>query len=61
MALRWLGIAQEQPVLFSKGSGPNGVLDQVIIDLNSAVFEIDAKQWPVGERVIDGLAKGAAR
>ena len=29
--------------------------------LDSAIFEIDTKQRPVGERVIDGLAKSAAR
>ena len=29
--------------------------------LDSAVFEIDTKQRPVGERVIDGLAKSASR
>ena len=60
-ALTGIGIAEKEPVLFSKSGRPNGVLDQIIINLNSAILEIDAKQRPVGERVIDGLAKSAAR
>ena len=39
----------------------NGVLNEIIIDFDSAIFEIDAKQKPVGERVVDGLPHGAAR
>ena len=60
-ALAGVGIAEKQPVLFSESGRPDGVFHQVIIDLDSAIFEIDAKQGPVGERVIDGLAKSAAR
>ena len=59
-ALAGIGIAEKQPVLFSESGRPNGVLDEIIIDLDSAIFEIDAKERPVGERVIDGLAKSAA-
>lgn len=59
-ALAGIGIAEEQPVLFSQSGRPNGVLDEIIVDLDSAIFEIDAKEGPVGERVIDGLAKSAA-
>lgn len=54
-------IAQEQPVLLSEGGGPNGVFLEVIVYLSSAVFEIDTQEWPVGKRVVDSLAKGAAR
>ena len=63
MALRWpgIGIAQEQPVLVSKSGRSNRVFHEVVVDLDSAIFEIDTKQRPVGERVIDGLAKSAAR
>ena len=58
MALRWpAGIAQEQPVLFPKSGGPNGVFHEIVVYLDSAIFEIDAKQRPVGERIIDGLAQ----
>jgi len=35
--------------------------NQVIVYLDSAILEIDAKQRPVEERVIDGLPHGAAR
>jgi hypothetical protein len=41
--LAGIGIAEKQPVLFSQSGRPNGVLDQVIIDLDSAILEIDAK------------------
>jgi hypothetical protein len=60
-ALAGIGIAQEQPVLLSKSGRPNGVFHEIVVYLDSAIFEIDAKQGPGGERVIDGLAKGAAR
>ena len=42
-ALAGIGIAQEQPVLFSKSGRPNGVFHEVIVYLDSAIFEIDAK------------------
>jgi hypothetical protein len=60
-ALAGIGIAQEQPVLFPKSGGPNAVFHEVAVYLDSAIFEIDTKQRPVGKRVIDGLAKSAAR
>ena len=42
-ALAGIGITEEPPVLFSKSGWPIGVFHEVIIDLNSAIFEIDAK------------------
>ena len=56
-----LGIAEEQPVLLSEGGRSNGVFHEVVVDLDSTIFEIDTQQRPIGERVIDGLAKSAAR
>jgi hypothetical protein len=56
-----IGIAQEQPVLFPKSGGPNGVFHEIVVYLDSAIFETDTKQGPVGQRIIDGLAKSAAR
>ena len=56
-AVTGIGIAQEQPVLFPKSGGPNGVFHEIVVYLDSAIFEIDAKQRPVGERIVDGLAK----
>jgi hypothetical protein len=60
-ALAGIGIAQEEPVLFPKSGRPNGVFHEIVVYLDSAIFEIDTKQRPVGERVIDGLAKSAGR
>ena len=59
-ALAGISIAQEQPVLFSKSGRPNAVFHEVVVYLDSAVFEIDTKQRPVGESVIDGLTKSPA-
>jgi hypothetical protein len=56
-----IGIAEEEPVFLSKRGGTNGVLDEIIADFDSTVFEKNAKQRPVGERVVDGLPHGAAR
>jgi hypothetical protein len=42
-ALAGIGIAEKQPILLSESGRPNGVFHQVIVDLNSAIFEIDAE------------------
>ena len=39
-ALAGIGIAEEQPVLFSKSGRPNGVFHKVIVYLHSAIFEM---------------------
>ncbi len=41
-ALPGFGFADEQPVLFADGGWPDGSLDGVVVDLDAAVFEIDA-------------------
>ena len=56
-----LSIAEEEPILFSNGSRSNGVFHEVVVELEATIFEIDTQQRPIGERVIDGLSKGAAR
>ena len=60
-ALAGLGLAEEEPVLFAQSGRPNGVFHEVVVDLETTIFEIDTQQRPVGERVIDRLAKSAAR
>ena len=60
-ALAGIGIAQEQPVLLTESGRPDGVFHEVVVYLDSAIFEINAKQRPIGESIIDGLAKIAAR
>ena len=42
-----LGFADEEPVLLSDSGGTNGVLDQVVVDLQAAFFEEEE------ERAID--------
>ena len=58
-ALAGLGFADEEPVLFAHGGGADGVLDGVVVDLDSAVFEIDGEHGPQGQRVVDGFAQVA--
>src|SRR5262245_19677780 len=54
-------MAEEEPMLSSDGGRSNGVLHEVVVELEATIFEIDTQQRPIGERVIDGLSKGAAR
>ena len=56
-----IGIAEEQPVLLSDGGRSNSVFRQIVVELDSTVFEIDTQQRPIGECVIDGLAESGAR
>ena len=46
-ALAGIGIAQEQPALLSKSVRPNGVFHEVVVDLDSAIFEIDTSKGQV--------------
>lgn len=53
------GLAHEEPVLFPKRGGSDGVFDAVVVDLHAAVSEIHGKRGPLGQRVVDGLAEEA--
>ncbi len=41
-ALFGFGLADEQPVFLADGSWPDGVFDGVVVDLDSAVFDLDS-------------------
>jgi hypothetical protein len=47
-------MSNEQPVLFSEGTGPNRIFDQVVVDLRQpdTPFRMlrQAKHWTVGLR-----------
>ena len=43
-AFAGIGIAEEEPVFLSKRGGTNGVLDEIIVDFDSTIFEKNAKQ-----------------
>ena len=58
-ALAGFGLADEQPVLLADGGGADGVLHGVVVDLDSAVFDINEQHGPHREGVIDGSAHGA--
>ena len=53
--------SSKQPVLLSDCGRSNGVFHEVVVELEATIFEIDTQKRPIGERVIDGLAKSAAR
>ena len=54
-ALSGFGFTDEQPVLFADGGGPDGILDGVVVDLDSSIFEIDGEHGPQGEGAVDGF------
>ena len=51
VALSVFGFTDEQPVLLADGGGPDGILDGVVVDLDSSIFEIDGEHGPQGEGV----------
>ena len=60
-ALAAFGVADEEPVLLAHGGGTDGIFDQVVVDLQAAVVEVAAKQFPLAQGVVDGLSHGAGR
>ena len=58
-SLSGFSFADEQPVLFTDGSWPDGSLHRVVVDLDSAVFEIDDEHGPKRQGVVNGSAHGA--
>ena len=41
--------------------GPDGALDRVVVEFDTAVIEEAGEGWPARERVADGLGEGAGR
>lgn len=58
-ALACSSFAHEKPVLLADRRGPDGVLDQVIVDLHLPFPEEDFQPGPLAKGVIDGLAQEA--
>ena len=54
-----VGIAHEQPVLLANRGRANGILDQVVVDLHLALFQVDLQGRPLAQSVIDGAAQEA--
>jgi len=51
------GRSYEQPVTFSKSTGTNGVLDEVVVDLQHAVVHKPGQCIPAFQRAINGLTE----
>ena len=47
-----LGFANEQPVFLSEGGGPDGIFDEVLVDLDASVVKINTEQRPKIQRVV---------
>jgi hypothetical protein len=41
--------------------GPDGALDRVVVEFDTAVIEEAREGWPAREGVADGLGEGAGR
>ena len=40
-------MSDEEVILLADGAGTNGVLDEVVVDLDFAVVQIDLHAWPL--------------
>ena len=60
-ALASIGVTEEQPIFLAQRSGPDRILNQVVVDLDFGLFEIELQAAPLCERVAKGFAHGAAR
>src|SRR5277367_338347 len=60
-ALSGSGFADEEPVFLANGGGSNGVFDEVVVDLQSAIFQEHRQGWPLAQGIVDGLAEQALR
>ena len=58
-ALAGSGFADEEPVFLSDCRWPDGILDQIIIDLDAAVAQIDLQRAPLAQGVLHRLAEQA--
>lgn len=53
--------AEEEKVLFADGRGTDGVLDEVVVDLEPSMLEVKVECIPAFEGVVDRFAKVALR
>jgi len=60
-ALTRARFADEEPVLFPKCRRPDGVLDEVVDNLDAAVLEVNLQRGPLAQGVGGGLTQQALR
>src|SRR5437016_12564907 len=51
------GVANEQPVLLADRTGPNRVLSQIVVYLQTSVLEIATYGFPFGQSILDRFAQ----
>src|SRR5580658_1345355 len=56
-ALTGSRFSNEEPVLLADGGGANGVFDQVVVDLQPAIFQKDGQCGPLAQGIVNGLAQ----
>ncbi len=54
--LSGFGCPDKEPVLFADGRGPDGILDQIVVDLHAPGVEVNLQRGPDGKGVSNGLA-----
>src|ERR1700733_3773485 len=54
-----IGLPDKEPVLLSQGRWPDGIFDQVVVDLHPAISQINFQCWPLAQRVINSDAQQA--
>jgi hypothetical protein len=54
-------VPNKQVVLFTKGTGPDSVLRQIIVQLQPSVSEMVLERVPLGPRVADCFSQRALR
>src|SRR5712692_4031532 len=54
-----VGMSDEEPTLAADSGGTDGVFDQVVVDLETAVLEIARQRVVLVEKVVESLTHGA--
>src|SRR5687768_11752260 len=53
------GFADEEPVFLSDGGGANGILDQIIVDLDATVPQVNLQGAPLAQSIVNRLSEQA--
>ena len=56
-AFSGFGVADEEVVFLADGTGTDGVLDEVVVDLDFAMLQVDLHAWPLPSGIAQCLPK----
>ena len=60
-AFSGIGVAEEQPVLFSTCCGTDRVFNEIVIDFDQGILEINFKRGLLARCIADGFTRAALR